>query len=231
MEQDAAQPCDALSFDEAVLARRSVRGFRPEPVCRELIGHVFGLARHAPSNCNTQPWLTVIAAGAACERLRRRLPGEFAAGRISLDYPYDGRYSGVWRERQYDAANRLYGAMGIVREDKAARGVAFMRNFAFFGAPHVAFVFMPDWGGVREAADVGMYAQTLMLGLAAHGVASCPQTALGFCADPVREELGVDPGWRLLFGLSFGYEDPADAANECRIPRAGLDTSLRFVDA
>ncbi|MBK6286790.1 MAG: nitroreductase family protein [Gammaproteobacteria bacterium] len=221
---------DCLDFDAAVRARRSVRAFRPEPVARELLEHVFELANHAPSNCNTQPWHTVIASGAACERLRQKFQQSLAQGQYAMDFPYEGRYAGVFRERQFDAAERLYGAMGIAREDKAARGTAFMRNFAFFDAPHVVFLFMPEWCGIREAADVGMYAQTLMLGLSAHGLASCPQTALSFNADMVREELGVDASYRLLFGLSLGYEDTAHPANDSRIGRAALGEVLRFVD-
>ena len=221
---------DCLDFDAAVRARRSVRAFRPEPVARELLEHVFALASHAPSNCNTQPWHTVIASGAACERLRQKFQQSLAQGQYVMDFPYEGRYSGVFRERQFDAAERLYGAMGIAREDKAARGAAFMRNFAFFDAPHVAFLFMPDWCGIREAADVGMYAQTLMLALSAHGLASCPQTALSFNADMVRDELGVDTSYRLLFGLSLGYEDATYPANDCRIGRASPGEVARFVD-
>jgi hypothetical protein len=219
-----------LDFDAAVAARRSVRAFLSTPVPRELLEHVFGVAGLAPSNCNTQPWLSAVASGAACDRLRAVFAADFASGKVSMDYPYAGRYDGVYKERQYDAAARLYGAMGIAREDKAARGAAFMRNFAFFDAPHAAFLFLPEWGGVREAADLGMYAQTLMLALSAHGLASCPQTALSFCADAVRAELGVELHWKLMFGISFGYEDTADPSNACRVPRAALADTTRFVE-
>lgn len=219
----------SLGFDDAVRARRSVRGFRPDPVPQPLLEHVFELANRAPSNCNTQPWFSVVFGGAACERLRRAFTTGFASGKVSMDFPYAGQYQGVYQERQYDAAARLYTAMGIGRSDKAARGAAFMRNFVFYDAPHVAFVFIPDWAGLREAADAGMYAQTLMLGLAAHGIGSCPQTALGFLCDEVRAEAGIDPWWKLLFGISFGYEDTTTPANECRLGRAGLEDSVRFV--
>ena len=53
------------------------------------------------------------------------------------------------------------------------------------------FVFLPEHFGIREAYDVGMYAQTLMLSMTAHGLACCPQTALIFVSDPVRETMGI----------------------------------------
>lgn len=220
-----------LSTDQAIRARRSVRGFLPRPVPTADLQAIFSLAQLSPSNCNTQPWFTHVVSGEACERLRARIrAAALDPATQAPDFPYDGRYEGVWRSRQHDAAARLFGAMGIAREDRAGRATSFLRNFEFFGAPHVAFVFLPEPGGIREAADLGMYVQTLMLAMAAHGVASCPQTALSFFPAIVREELGVSPELRLLLGISFGYEDPEVPANACRTPRAELAEAVRFHD-
>jgi nitroreductase len=213
----------ADAFARVVEQRRSMRGFLAEPVPESIRARIFSLALSAPSNCNTQPWFVHVASGQALERLRKRLPDDFAAGRISPDFPYDGQYEGVYRDRQYAAAQALYGALGIEHSDRAARQQAFMENFRFFGAPHVAFFFMPAGFGLREACDLGMFAQTVMLGMAAHGLGSCPQTALGFMADAVREELGIDAEQRLLFGLSFGVPDPAHPANACLTDREVLE--------
>jgi len=103
-----------------------------------------------------------------------------------------------------------------------------MRNFQFFDAPHVAFLFLPAQFGIREAADLGMYAQSLMLSMTAHGLASCPQTALSFQADQLREELSIDDSMKLLFGISFGYEDPKHPANQCRVGRAEQPSVVDF---
>lgn len=219
----------AEAYAAIVAQRRSVRGFTSEPVPRPLLHRIFGLAARAPSNCNTQPWQVYVASGEVCERLRERLPAALASGEYDMDFEYSGSYDGAYKDRQRDAAARLYAAMGIERGDKAARAAAFARNFSFFGAPHVAFLFLPHPFGLREAADVGMFADALMLAMAAHGVASCPQTALGFNARVVREELDVDPSCKLLFGISFGYEDVAEPANACRIDRAPLGETVHFV--
>ena len=104
-----------------------------------------------------------------------------------------------------------------------------MRNFDFFGAPHVIFLCMHDWCGIREAGDVGMYAQTLMLAMAAHGIGSCPQTALGMCVDVVREYLELPADQKVFIGISFGYADDS-LINNARIPRAELDASVRYLD-
>jgi nitroreductase len=60
-------------LDQTIRERRSVRGFLPNPVPREVLEEVLGLAQHAPSNCNVQPWRVYIASGNTLERLRAAL--------------------------------------------------------------------------------------------------------------------------------------------------------------
>jgi nitroreductase len=215
-------------FDEVVTARRSLRAFLPKPVPRETLEHIFAVAQRAPSNCNTQPWLAHVSSGESLERLRSQMSERFTAGDLSMDFPYDGKYEGVYKTRQYGSAQALYDAVSIAREDKAGRHVQFMRNFTFFDAPHVAFMFLPEPFGLREAADLGMYAQTLMLTLTAHGLGSCPQTALSFQANFIRECLGIDDSNKLVFGISFGYPDPDAPVNACVTDRATVADSVVF---
>lgn len=220
----------AQAIEEIINARRSVRGFLPTPVPRDTIAKIFTLAQRTPSNCNTQPWITHVVSGEKLEILRQKMPENTMMGKMTLDYPYSGKYDGVYKERQYDAAAQMYNAVGIGREEKQKRMEVFMRNYHFFNAPHVAFLFLPEPFSLREAADVGMYAQTLMLTLTAFGLGSCPQTSLGFHADLVRAVLDVNPVNKLLFGISFGYEDKNDPINSTRMGRAGLADTTFFHD-
>lgn len=218
-----------LSTTDAIRSRRSVRGFLPKEVPQDTLRAIFTLAQCAPSNCNTQPWVVHVVSGAACDTLRLRL-GQAALDPAAHapDFHYDGRYDGAYRDRQHDAAAQLHRAMEIARDDKSGRARSFLRNFSFFDAPHAVFIFLPEPFGLREATDCGMYAQTLMLAMAAHNVASCPQTSLSFHPPIVREALGVGETLRLLFGISFGYEDPSAKANACRVGRAELDHAVSF---
>ncbi len=215
-------------FEEVVRGRRSLRAFLPHPVNTATLQRVFEVAQRAPSNCNTQPWVTHVASGASLRHLREEMPRRFMAGEMSLDFPYDGVYQGVYKERQYGSAQALYDAANIERSDKARRQEQFMRNFSFFDAPHAAFLFLPEPFGLREAADLGMYAQTLMLAMTAHGLGSCPQTALSFEANFIREALGIAPQYKLLFGISFGYPDPEAPVNRCATDRAALKDCVHF---
>ena len=214
-------------FLDVVSRRRSMRGFTSDPVPRELIESVFGAAQRAPSNCNTQPWFVHVVTGQTLEQLRQELPAKFAAGEIALDFPYDGQYEGVYKERQYASAAALYDSLGIARDQKAERNAWFMRNFSFFDAPAVAFFTLPTGFGLREACDLGMFAQTVMLGLTAYGLGSCPQTALAFLANVIRPALSLGDHEQLMFGMSFGYPNDT-AVNEVTTERASLGDVVTF---
>ena len=217
----------AETFLNIVANRRSMRAFKPDPVPRAVIEAVMGGAQQAPSNCNTQPWFVHVVTGDTLEQLRATLPTQFAAGEVALDFPYDGQYDGVYKERQYASATALYDALGISRDEKAARNEWFMRNFTFFDAPAVAFFTLPSQFGLREACDLGMYAQTVMLGLVAHGLGSCPQTSLGFMANVIRPALGLGDHEKLMFGLSFGYATETPV-NQVQTERAALHDVVTF---
>ena len=228
MNDHAAAAETARVFDRIARSRRSIRGFLPWPVDADTMRRIFEAAAFAPSNCNTQPWQSHVVSGAVRDRLSQIFLDTIANGRHSLDFPYEAKYEGEFRRRQVDVAVLLYEALGIARDDKAGRQRAFLRNLEFFGAPHAVFLFMPDWCDIREACDVGMYAQNLMLSMQAHGVASCPQTILGYDADSVRRELGIDDSMKLLFGISFGYEDPDLPENRIVPERASLSDAVHF---
>lgn len=93
----------------------------------------------------------------------------------------------------------------------------------------LALLLMPPLGdSVRVASDIGMYGQTFLLSLTAHGLAGIPQTLLGMYADTVRKVLGIDPQYKMLFGISFGYADRSAAANDMTLRRIPLTESVTF---
>lgn len=216
-----------LSLDEAIRQRRSVRGYLDREVPPETIREVLELAQLAPSNCNIQPWIVHLLSGESLRGLGRRLVAAADAGIApDPDFTADRRFHGVYRERQVDAAVQLYGAMGVERHDRVGRDAAYRRNLDSFGAPHAVLVFIPGDFGAREAVDLGIYAQTLMLALTARGIASCAQGALSLYCGITREYLGVGPEAQLLYGVSFGYEDTGVDANRARTSRASIEDAV-----
>lgn len=216
---------------QVIEARRSVRAFLPTPVPAAVMAAVFEAAARAPSNCNTQPWRVEVASGATRDRLSAALTAAGAVEHYTPDLPFDhGMYENEAGARRRHQGAVYYGTMGIARDDMDGRRKAILKNLDFFGAPHVALLFMPHYGTERVALDVGLYAQTLMLAMKAHGIDSCPQTMLGMFAEQVREVLGTGHEHKLIMGISFGFGDAKAAVNHIAMPRAPLCETTHFHD-
>jgi nitroreductase len=220
-----------MEFAEIVKARHSYRGFLPKQVDPLKMAEIFELASWAPSNCNVQPWHVHVLSGAACDRMRKKMKHRAATDSTgNPDFPWIGKFTGEYRQRQVCSALGLWEHQGVTRDNPEKRAWSWMRNFEFFGAPHIAFLFVTDEFPelTRLVGDVGMYAQTLMLAMTHAGLGCCPQTSVSCYPDTVREELGLESHYKLLMGLSFGYVDPEDSANNFRSERDPLEKTTFF---
>ena len=220
------------TFREVLRARHSARDFLPSPVPDETIRSVLTDAQSSPSNCNTQPWEVHIVSGKKRNELSAAFVADYEAGHISKDFSFDmSEYYDEYRQRSHEQGAIYYQALGVKREDFDERRTVAARNLTFFGAPHVALLYVPSFGGkVRVASDVGMYAQTFLLSLVAHGLGGVPQTMLGLFADAARKILPIKEKSKLLFGISFGYPNTESASNKFRMCRANIAENVSFHD-
>lgn len=220
------------TFTDVIRSRRSARAFLPDPVPADDIRGVLEDAQRAPSHSNTQPWEVHVFSGDARDRLSEAMLKAFEAGQMSPDFTTTyGADDSVHTRRSQQSGALLYGAMGIARDDVEGRTKAVAENLRFYGAPHVALLFVPELGDVvRAANDVGMYAQNFLLSLTARGYHGVPQGMHGLFADSVRAHLGLPADLKLLYGISFGTADPEASVNRVDMGRAPLDEHIVLHD-
>lgn len=218
-----------MSLLEAIETRRSVRGYLDKEVPQPVLDRIFEIAQKAPSNCNVQPWKVYVASGVLKDRLRQEMVKRVTSGvPKNPDYEYRGDFENEYRKRQVECAVALYSEMGIGRDDKPGRMRAVVRNYEFFDAPYIAFIGMNPKFGTTVAVDVGMFAQTLMLTLVAFGLHSCPMGTMRDYPDLVREAFNIEDGTKILFGISFGFEDTSVPANRTRTTRDPITANVMF---
>src|SRR6516164_9330063 len=223
---------EAIIMDvyEAVTSRRAVRGFKDEPVSREVLERVLSTAAWSPSGSNIQPWNSYVLTGAPLAELKTR-----AVERVCHGDPWDERQyemyppalKSPYGERRSAFGKERYSALGIAREDWEARQRAAIGNWNCFGAPAALFCYIDRDLGRPQWADVGMYLQTVMLLLRAEGLHSCPQMAWSQVRETVAEVLSPSDGLILFCGMSIGYEDPT--VGYARTGRAPIDETVTFV--
>ncbi|MGK0248038.1 MAG: nitroreductase [Oleispira sp.] len=218
-----------MNVTEVVENRVSCRGFKKEPVEQDILQEIFSKAQQSPSNCNVQPWKVLVVSGKQKDALKNKLiQNVMQQQKPTPDFNWAIAYQGEHRDRQFGAANALYSAMDIGREEKQKRQMAMLRNWSFFEAPHVAIFTMDKYLDIMGAVDIGIYAQTLTLLLKEQGISSCMQGALGQFPGPIREMFELPEERGVLFGMSFGYADEEAPANKARTDRAELGDSVVF---
>jgi len=218
---------DALS--NLIRERRSIRDFSPREISQELLQEVLSDANWSPSWSNTQPYRIALASGEVRDRIAKNLCSLFDQGmaaqnggilaKLKLlltrrglpdgDFATQFAYPEDLQPRRRATGAGLYEILGIHRKDTAARDRQMRRNFEFFGAPTVIFIFAHK--GLHEFSilDAGIFLNTLMLSAHARGLGTCAQGALATWASPVRAEFAIPEPYQLICGVSIGYPSEA----------------------
>jgi len=214
----------ADSFSQLLAERRSVRGYLPTPVPETLLHELLVQARMAPSGANLQPGSFVQVRGAVREALSADLIDAWRHGRQEVeDYSYFPQpMPHTLRRRQVAAAQALYGALGVARDDRAGRDAQFERNFRFFDAPVALIVTMEHGFGSGGFMDLGMTLYGLMLAAQAKGLSTCAVGAMASFPQLIRTHLNLDEGSQIVCGMALGYADPNAPVNQTQTTRCAL---------
>lgn len=211
-----------MELKQAILTRRSVRGFLDRPVSKEIIEDILRTATRAVSANNTQPWEFAVMTGDVMKKVAADNMAHFERGEAE-DFP-DIPFEGVYRKRQVDVAKQLFGAMDIERGDKEKRHWWMGRGFRFFDAP-AAIILMMD-ASLDESTcrfDVGCVAQNICLAAMEHGLGTCVEDQAIMYQTGLREILRIPEDKRFVSGIAIGYADPEFPANGVISERADID--------
>jgi len=233
MKSPSRNPASAMSVEEAILTRKSVRRFLPNPVPRETIEHLLALASRAPSGVNAQPWRVYVIGGRALQGLSDALveahfnapddhQPEVQSSPDRLPEPY--------KSRQREVGWALYGLLGIEKGDREATLAQHARNYRFFGAPTGLIFTMDKTLKTGSWLDYGLFLQTLMLAARGQGLHTCPQVAFAKYHRIIREHLSIPEHEYVVCGMSLGTIDPSAPENFLETPREPVAGFATFLD-
>jgi nitroreductase len=215
-----------FDLEEVIRERRSIRMFLPrQPVPHHLVNEALALAVCAPSNSNIQPWHLVFASGAARDRLVAALLHEAVRKPPNIP-PFPDAFAHIRR----DLGAKVYGSMGIARDDTEGRRIAVLRNWEFFRAPLAGIVCIDRELGAVDCLGVGMFLQTFLLALTARGLGTCVQVSIAGYPETVHQRLNIPQQYSVLCGLAIGYADPDFPANKLRTGRNPIEQNVVFIE-
>ncbi len=220
-----------MELHEAIQNRRSIRGYLPEPLPRELLEEIIALSLRAPSAMNTQPWEVAVVTGEPLEELRRAHTELLQAGTPpSTDFDTAKPFEGIYKERQRALGFALYGHLGIERDDKEKRTEWTIKGFRGFDAPALIVITADETLDDRVAAsDIGGLAQTICLAALEHGLGTCINTQGVAYPRVMRKIIGMPETKKLHLCISVGYPDESHPANRLMSDREPVDNMVTWV--
>ncbi len=221
-----------MEFDDVILGRRSIRGYKPDPVSRELIEEILNLAIRAPSSMNTQPWSFYVITGEPLSRIRKGNTERILAGEPdSREFRKGVPFAGQHRERQIGVAKQLFSAMGIARDDAPARQDWVLRGFRQFDAPVCVII---TYDRVLSESDdtpfdCGAVATALVNAAWSRGL-GCVINSQGIMQSPVvREHAGIPDDQVIMKSIALGWPEEEFPANAVVSERKSVDEAAVFV--
>ena len=215
---------------EAVTSRRAVRGFKDEPVSREVLERVLSAAAWSPSGSNIQPWNTYVLTGSPLAELKTR-----AVERVAHGDPWDERqyemYPSVLKSPYRRTPIRLrQGALQRARHCPRGLGGATAgghRQLELFRCSRrPVLLHRPRPGpapmGRRRHVSADRHAAAPR-----RRAAQLPADGVVASRETVAEVLSPPDGLVLFCGMSIGYEDTT--VRYARTSRASLDETVTFV--
>ncbi len=217
---------------EAIRARRSIRGYRPHPVPKEILKEILEIAIRSPSGVNVQPWEFTVIAGHLLDEIKQANVEMWASGAAPSEEATYRSLKGVYRQRQIDLAVHLFQLMGIGREDKEKRAEWHRMGLRFFGAPAVIILSTDSsLDELRMQFDMGIITQSICLAALHYGLGTCIQGQGIMYPEVIRRLTSMPRSKRIVMSISIGSPDwdfPANKLENTREPVESITTWCGF---
>jgi nitroreductase len=215
---------ECMSLADAMLNRKSIRGFLPDSVPQADIRAIVEMAIQSPSASNAQPWELAIITGAPLDEFNRRCVQAREAGApINPDVaPAD--LFGDYMRRRKEVGIKVFQLLGVAREDMAGREAWNRKALRFFDAP-VGIIIYTDASLERGRTDydLGLLTENLCLAAMCYGLGTCiDQQALCYL-DIIRDITGMPEDKRLTAAVALGYPDWDFPVNKLESSREPVD--------
>ena len=221
-----------MHYDQVVLGRRSIRGYKPDPVPESLIKEVLALAMRSPSSMNTQPWNFTVVTGDVLDRIRKGNTERNVAGiPHSREFRIGSPFAGQHRDRQVGVAKQLFAAMDIAREDTEKRQDWVLRGFRQFDAP-VCIIITYDAvlaDSDDTAFDCGAVTTALVNAAWSRGLGAVINSQGSMQSPVVREHANISDDQIIMKAVALGWPDDSFPANAVVSERKAVDDAATFL--
>ena len=220
-----------ISVKEAIISRRSVRQFLPDPIPDEVIKDILEISSRAPSGTNIQPWNVHVLTGKFKDKVCTKASESFmdpSKENKNDRVHYMEKFRDPYITRRRKVGWDLYNLLDIKKGDYEKTKLFHVKNFSFFGAPvGLLFTIEKDLGWMSWL-DYGMFIQNICVAARAYGIHTCPQAAWSSVHNDIAPIINITDNHLIHCGMSLGIEDTNAKVNNLRTERANLNEFVNF---
>jgi len=225
-----------MEIIEAILTRRSIRSFKPDPIPRKVLQEILDACRWAPSGGNAQPWYFAVLGGRILDEIKVRLEEKVKTSwdgttftDAKPDFPRRGTYPESLQKRVQilrdclDTSLFPPGTENIEQKQLEYRA----KSQRFFDAPNAIIIYTDDPNPTAMGA-IGIVSQTICLAALAYGLGTCIMGQTILWPETYRQVLRIPEGKLTATSMAIGYPDPDIPINNFPRPRESLDTLVEW---
>ncbi len=215
-----------MELTQAILERRSIRSFKPDPVSREVLEKLIDISRWSPSGSNTQPWELLVLGGQTLEKVKNRIVQAMQSGKGHPDIPYPPMPE-PYLSRQ-KAVGQQTNAYGVSNESAAQQENNRFSHVRFFEAPNAIIIYTAKEICPRAFLGLGMVAQTIALAALNFGLGTCIMSMATYWPEVYRDMFKIPESKLIAFGIAIGYPDMEARVNNFPRFREPLDSFVHW---
>lgn len=220
-----------MDIIDGIKMRKSIRGYKSDPVPKEILFEILSIASYAPSAMNTQPWEFYILTGKVLEDIKQANIEMLNSGKTPFpEHPtVEKTFEGKFRRRQVELAKQIFEVMGIKREDKEKRKEWMERGFRFFDAPCAIIICVDKaLGDKGPLIDIGAVLQNICLTALNYGLGTCIEDQGVMYPEVLRKFAHIPSSKKIIISIAIGYPDEDFPANKIRSKREPVENFITW---
>ncbi len=217
-----------MDLIKAIMERKSIRAFKPDPVSREKVKEVLDIAINAPSAINLQPWEFTVVMGEEKARLSRKLVKLYREKQISCSPGNVKPLADSFTRRgvaSFELMNPILEQLGTDFNRFINEG-----SCNFYGAPTAIILCLDNAFSKARLVDIGIVLGFITLTAYSLGLGTCPIGLINAYEDDIKELLNIPDNKDVVIGVALGYPDWDSPLNNFKTPRDSLDNFVKWID-
>jgi nitroreductase len=220
-----------MDIKEVISKRKSIRGFKPDPVPQGTLMELMTLALRAPSWANTQPWEFAIATGKKLEEIRQ--------GFIQLvdqEPVTDLAFPRVFPEPFASRRPAARAAPPGNRDEKERRKEQRVQGSRLYESPCVIYIYtdrafytqQDNKFNVYPIFDCGLIAENIMLLATNFGLGTIAAAQSVWYPEVLRKMLSIPDSKLIVLGIGIGYPNQEHPLYKIYSPRESIDKVVQW---